>query len=252
MMDVSGLLSKGCASECIVGIGVPDPVLRTTAARLLEKGCRVRLESYDSAGELVIALKNGRIDCAVRGTLPSTEVLAGLKDQFGLKTIARVALLADRMRKPFLLAPVGIDDGRTMEERLGLARQTQSYFSELGWRLTVGVLSKGRAEDAHRGEDIKSSLEEGELIARELADAGVDASHYTILIERAVAEKDMVLAPDGVAGNLIFRTLHLVGGCEAYGAPVVNLTRVFVDTSRAKADMSDAVMLAAGLAESMG
>ena len=60
-------------------------------------------------------------------------------------------------------------------------------------------------------------------------------------------ESDLVLAPDGVSGNLIFRTLHFVGGHEAYGAPVVNIPRVFVDTSRAKADFSAAVLLAAGL-----
>jgi len=57
-----------------------------------------------------------------------------------------------------------------------------------------------------------------------------------------------VVAPDGVSGNLIFRTLHFLGGCRAYGAPVVNLDRIFVDTSRAKSDYSDSILFAAVLA----
>jgi predicted methyltransferase MtxX (methanogen marker protein 4) len=113
----------------------------------------------------------------------------------------------------------------------------------------VGVLSKGRLEDRDRGSDIRRSIDEGEALTGQLKDAGLQARHHTILIEDAVRESDLVLAPDGVSGNLIFRTLHFVGGREAYGAPVVNIPRVFVDTSRAKSDFSSAVLLAAGLVQ---
>jgi len=47
----------------------------------------------------------------------------------------------------------------------------------------------------------------------------------------------------------MFRSLHFVGECRAYGAPIVNMAPVFVDTSRAKANFVDSVLLAAGLAE---
>jgi putative methanogen marker protein 4 len=252
MIDVPGLLSKGCESEAIVGIGVSGQQLRATTTRLLERGCHIRLEGYDSPGALISALRDGRIDGAVRGTLPSATVLSQLREEFAVQTVMRAALLADRMGKPFMLLPVGIDDGRSLTDRIDLVRTTLSYFGRLGWQPSVGVLSKGRSEDFQRGEDIRLSLAEGERATRELNGLGIDASHYTILIEKAVSERDLVLAPDGVTGNLVFRTLHLVGGCEAYGAPIVNLGRVFVDTSRAKADFSDSVMLAAGLFESIG
>ena len=251
-MDVPGLMSCGCSSGSVVGIGVPEHLLVATAAKLRGLGCGVRLERFDSARELVLALSEGRVDAAVRGTLSSTEALSQLKATFGLEEVMRVAVLADRMRRPFLLAPVGIDEGRDPGARLRLVVSASEYFGQVGWRLSVGVLSKGRAEDAGRGEDIRSSLEDGERLASELARSGLDARHYAILVEQAVAERDLVVAPDGVSGNLMFRTLHLVGGCEAYGAPIVNLARVFVDTTRAKADFSDAVMLAAGLAQRVG
>lgn len=250
-MDIPGLLSRGCSSEAIVGIGVLGNVFKATAARLSERSCGTRLERFDTPRDLVHALRDGRVDAAVRGTLPSSEVLSELRQAFGLASVMRVALLADRTGRPFMLAPVGIDEGRDMFERMKLALAARDYFGRLDWTLSVGVLSKGRMEDAERGPDIRTSLDEGEELASELVAAGIDARHYAILVERAVAERDLVISPDGVSGNLMFRTLHLVGGCEAFGAPVVNMGRVFVDTTRAKADFSDAVVLAAGLAQSI-
>lgn len=250
-MDVLGLMSRGCSTEAIVGVGLQKTQFEATAARLLERSCGTRLERFDSPEALVLALRDGRIDAAVRGTLSSSETLSHLRTAFGLRIIMRVAVLADRTQKPFLLAPVGIDEGRDMSERMKLSLAASGYFGQLGWQLTVGVLSKGRIEDADRGPDIRTSLDEGEELAAELVSNGLDARHYAILLERAVVERDLLIAPDGVSGNLIFRALHLVGGCEAFGAPVVNMGRVFVDTTRAKADFSDAVMLAAGLAQSI-
>lgn len=251
-MDVPGLMSRGCSSEAKVGIGLPRGLFEATAARLQERSCGVRVERLDSPQDLVRALRDGRIDAAVRGVLTSSEVLSGLKEAFGMERVMRVAMLADKTGKAFMLAPVGIDEGRDYSERRMLAFAAQEYFGRLGWDLSMGVLSKGREEDAGRGPEIQTSLQEGEQLAAELVSSGIDARHYAILVERAVVERDLVLSPDGVSGNLMFRTLHLVGGCEAYGAPVVNIGRVFVDTTRAKADFSDAVMLAAGLAQSIG
>ena len=93
------------------------------------------------------------------------------------------------------------------------------------------------------------SLEDGEAMERILAAEGVPTGHYSILVEEAVRDRDLIIAPDGVAGNLMFRTLHFLGGGRSYGAPIVNLPKVFVDTSRAKTDYSNSVLLAAGLAQ---
>lgn len=248
-MDVAGLMSRGCSSEAVVGIGVSESVFHATAARLLERACAVRLERFDSPKMLVDALLEGRVDAAVRGALPSSEAISRLKDSFGLDGVMRVAIMADRTGRPFMLAPVGIDEGRDVSERKAIVISAVEYFAKVGWVPAIGVLSKGRNEDEGRGESIRLSLKDGEALTAELVSRGLDARHYAILVERAATERDLVVAPDGVTGNLMFRTLHLVGGCEAYGAPVVNMRRVFVDTTRAKADFSDAVMLAAGLSQ---
>ncbi len=146
-----------------------------------------------------------------------------------------------------MLTPVGIDEGKNAFLKMSLIRTTIDYFSRAGWSLSVGVLSKGRMDDVHRGEEIERSITEGVEMVKALRSEGVDAEHYAILLEKALGERDIIVAPDGISGNLIFRALHLIGGCEAFGAPVVNMDAIFVDTSRAKSDFSDAVMLAAGL-----
>ena len=43
----------------------------------------------------------------------------------------------------------------------------------------------------------------------------------------------MVIAPDGICGNLIFRTLALLCGARSLGAPVL-MEKIFVDSSRAR------------------
>ncbi len=247
-MDVKRLLGLGCRSSSRIGIGLTRPSFDETRQRLRRSKCNIRLSRYDSARNLVSALRRGEVDAAVRGTLSSIKVVSELRAQFNHPRIIRAALLETSYGKPFILAPVGIDEGKGFRARLEVAEQSLDYFSRAGWKLSVGVLSFGRAEDKDRGPEIRRSLEEGERLTKRLNSRGREATHYQILVEDAAREEDLLLAPDGVTGNLIFRTLHFVGGGKAYGAPVVNLDGVFVDTSRAKSDFSEAVLLAAGLA----
>jgi putative methanogen marker protein 4 len=241
-------MAEGCKSALVVGIGLPEDLFEITDRRLKAQKCKIQLKRADDPHELIFSLKNGRIDAAVRGTLGATEVLKELKTAFSLSSTMRVAVMSAQDGKTFLLAPVGIDEGRDIESRLSIVRSSVSYFSRVGWTPTVAVLSKGRPEDAHRGEDIRHSIKEGEKIAAILKREGIEAKHAAILIEEAVKDADLVLVPDGVSGNLVFRALHFVGGMNAFGAPIVNMDKVFVDTSRAKSDFSEPILLAAGLA----
>ncbi len=65
-------------------------------------------------------------------------------------------------------------------------------------------------------------------------------------------EADVIIAPNGIVGNIIFRSMHFIGGCPAYGAPLINTDKVFVDTSRVKTDYTDSIILAMKLAEMKG
>ncbi len=72
----------------------------------------------------------------------------------------------------------------------------------------------------------------------------INAHHAEILIENAAKECDIIIGPDGISGNLMFRTLHFLGNGKALGAPVLNIGHTYIDTSRAKASYIDSIALA--------
>lgn len=250
VIDVTRLIARGCDSRAKIGMGASAGLHATISKDLSRLGCGVRLIRFRDAGSLVSALRKSEVDASVRGILGSAETMLALRLEFKLKRVMRTAIMESSQGKRFLLTPVGIDEGLTVGAKLDLVESTVKYFSRLRWQPRIGVLSKGRLEDVGRGEEIRNSVEDGELLAKKLKDKGYSAKHYSILMEDAVEECDLVVAPDGVTGNLMFRSIYFVGGGRAFGAPVVNLQRVFVDTSRAKPDFSDSVMIAAGLAGS--
>ena len=94
-----------------------------------------------------------------------------------------------------------------------------------------------------------TSIDSALNIVKVLRSEGYDAYHSQILIEDAVNNADILIAPQGIVGNIIFRTLHFIGGAKALGAPIVNLDKVFIDTSRVKTDYTDSIALAMRLTE---
>jgi len=197
---------------------------------------------------MVRALVDGQVDAVVRGTLPSHQVLPLLMQATGSSSMMRVALMELEGGRTFLLTPVGIDEGRDMAQRWALLKGAVRLASGLGWEPRVAVMSMGRAEDQHRGEAIALSHRECEALRSAAESEGVTAECAGIQLERAVEGNNVVLAPDGVTGNLVFRALHLVAGHESWGAVALGLVPlVFVDTSREKADYLGALHLARAL-----
>ena len=119
------------------------------------------------------------------------------------------------------------------------------FLQGMGQTAKAGVLSGGRMEDRGRCERVDRSLLEGELIAAQAEEAGLAAKHKGILIESCRGD-DIVIAPDGICGNLIFRTLLLLCKAQSYGAPVL-MDHVFVDSSRARGGYDGPVMLASAM-----
>jgi putative methanogen marker protein 4 len=193
---------------------------------------------------LVADLAAGTIDAAVRGTLPSNATLKALKTAMGVDHLERIALLETVQGKKFLLTPVGVDEGWTVAEKLELIRKGRVIAQKFGLPEKVGVLSGGRLGDVGRHPQVDASMAEAELVAR----LG-DATHCEILIEDAIETCGLIIAPDGISGNLVFRTLTFLGGGYGHGAPVVNISRIFVDTSRASPNYANALLLAASLLE---
>jgi putative methanogen marker protein 4 len=194
--------------------------------------------------ELVGLLAAGEIEGAVRGNLPAGRTMRALAEQFQIR-VRRLALL-ELSGWAFLLGPVGIDEGESMADRLELLLGGAKFLQGMGVLPKAAVLSGGRMEDMGRCERVDRSLAEGELIAARAQGAGLQARHKGILIESCRGD-DIVIAPDGICGNLIFRTLLLLCKAQSYGAPVL-MDQIFVDSSRARGSFDGPVMLASAMA----
>lgn len=204
------------------------------------------VEAEEPEAALVEALAEGRIDAAVRGTLPASSTLKALKQAMGVDHLERIALLETADGHLFLFAPVGVDEGWTVAEKVRFVERGREIARSFGLAVGVAVLSGGRLGDLGRHPAVDRTMADAELVARLTG-----AEHTEILIEEAARRYGMVVAPDGVSGNLVFRTLTFLGAGKGHGAPVVNIGKIFVDTSRASADYTNAIMLAKSLAESL-
>lgn len=214
---------------------------------IVGNACKSGMECIHSEqpwNDLVRLLAEGKIDGAVRGNLPAGRTMRALAKEFDIK-VRRLALL-ELSGWAFLFGPVGIDEGETISDRLDLVTKGAKYLRRMCVEPKVSVLSGGRMEDLGRSERVDRSLAEAEFIAARAREAGIEAKHKGILIESCRGD-DIVIAPEGVSGNLVFRTLLLLCGDNSLGAPVL-MDRVFVDSSRARSNFNGPVMLASAMA----
>lgn len=219
----------------VVGYCTPE-----TAAKI--RGRVPLKESKTPEEDLSRDLFSGAIDAAVRGTLPANGTLRALKKAAGVDHLERIALLETAAGKKFLLTPVGVDEGSSVQEKIEFVRKGTAIAEKFGLPANVGILSGGRLGDIGRDKKVDRSMADAELVARITG-----AVHCEILIEDAIESCGVIIAPDGISGNLIFRTLTFLGNGKGHGAPVVNIDKIFVDTSRASPDYTNALLLAASL-----
>jgi len=242
-------------SESLVSGELPDVKVGIGCApgsRFVETSVRAMNNSnvlvYHDPQALVDDLASGKIDAAVRGDMSSSELLPLVKKALGLDRLERVVLLGIRGRVIMSL-PVGIDEGWTSETRIDMTLRAIELMRKLGVdNPRVAVMSGGRLDDRGRCKVVDHTLDQAVEIVDALREKGIDAYDAQILIEEAVDHSDIIVAPDGITGNLMFRIMHFIGGLEAFGAPVVNTGKIFVDTSREKTDFSDSIAVAMKLA----
>lgn len=248
MLTSESLLSGVKNKSARIGIGLgadKGKVLRSRAEA--ERAGFSNIILYDDPVLMARDLRDGRIDAAVRGDIESNRAMAAVRETFNVNRVLRAAFMEPRGGRMFLLAPVGIDEGWSIEEKLELARRGQMVLGRLGIRPVIGIMSGGRSSDRGRMKEVDRTIDDAQEVVAILRREDIDARDVQILIENAASECDMLIAPDGISGNLVFRTLHFLGGGKALGAPVLNIDRVYIDTSRAKENYLDSIYLAAAL-----
>lgn len=203
----------------------------------------------NSEEELLNAFKDKTVDAVVRGSLNSSKIMNDLKKWNNYSNLNRATYInssEDNNSKDnyeFLLLPVGIDEGKTIGEKMILAIQSAKFIKSLSKEPKIAILAGGRKDDFGRTEIIDNSLKDSEKLENLLKSRFNNSSsfeknkysikNYYILIEKAIKEgNNIIIAPDGISGNIIFRTLVLLNSWPSYGAVTLGINEIFIDTSR--------------------
>jgi putative methanogen marker protein 4 len=249
MLSPESVLAKGRGQDRRIGIGASTDLEKVQAsASIAHSAGYGKVTVYQDPESLVDALRSGEIEAAVRGSLDSNGVMKVIRKEFSIDHVLRMAILQPRNGKMFFFAPVGVDEGNTVAEKLELVMLGAALMRRMGFEPKVGILAGGRRGDKGRDPRVDRSLADADEVASKAVENGVEARNAEILIEEAVEDCNMIIGPDGVSGNLIFRTLHFLGEGRALGAVILNIDRVFIDTSRSKTSYVDSIALASALA----
>jgi putative methanogen marker protein 4 len=181
-------------------------------------------------------LINNSIQAIVRGSIGSSEFLKYFKLNLKVKEFNRLALLETYNGQQFFFGPVGIDECNNLNQKINFLELAINELRILEIYPKISILSGGRFSDVGRDAKVDKTMREAEEIVKNFKEnySNLKISHDEILIEKAIKNKsNLIIAPDGISGNLIYRTLVHLGGGKAFGAIYMgNFKKVIIDTSR--------------------
>ena len=180
--------------------------------------------------ELLKYIEDPTIDGVIRGSLESN-IIMDLKKKH--PHIFRASIL-EKDGHIFLLTPVGIDECDTIRAKRVIIEESSKMIENLGLEPKIALISGGRKQDKGRSAKIDQTIDECEQLTSELKDQ-YNIKHYYILIEEAIKDQaNIIVAPDGIIGNIIFRSLVLVSEVRSYGALTLKQPNLLIDTSRSQ------------------
>ena len=210
------------------------------------------VESEAPENEIIEWLKSGKIDAVIRGSLSSSSFLKASKKMLNIEEITRLTLLETFNGYQFFYGPVGIDECNNFRKKQIFIEKTLQIFNLLDIKPKISVLSGGRKDDLGRDSIVDETINTANdlvlFFKKKLPD--LDMSHDEILIENAIDKKaNLIIAPDGISGNLIYRTVVHLGGGKAHGAIYMGLDNIIIDTSRVGkiSEIKGAILLALSL-----
>ncbi|MFX1374517.1 MAG: methanogenesis marker protein Mmp4/MtxX [Promethearchaeota archaeon] len=193
------------------------------------------IQSKKPEEEIFKSLKRKIIHSIIRGSLSSKKFLEKLKNYLDTAMINRLALLETADGYQFFYGPVGIDECNNAQSKIEFLESALKELESLNICPNISVLSGGRLGDIGRDNNVDTSIKIGENTVKAMKGRypNLKIRHDEILIENAIKNKsNLIIAPDGISGNLIYRTLVHLGGGKAYGAIYMGLENNIIDTSR--------------------
>lgn len=213
-----------------VGLGKNKDVIKACEA-FKKENSNVEIITVDNDNDLVKAILDDNVNAVVRGSLPASSVMKELKSKFS--DISRATYINGNNIE-FLLTPVGIDEGATIEDKLKIAIYCGEFLKKQSKIPKIAVMASGRKGDYGRSEEISKSIDESNELTKLIKEnTDFEVINHYILIEKAIKDKcNIIIAPNGIMGNIIFRTLVLVNSWPSCGAVTFGINSIYIDTSR--------------------
>ena len=180
-------------------------------------------------------LRDKKINAIVRGSLNSNKFLQNLKQFLSVREVNRLALLETVNGHQFYYGPVGIDECNNFKKKVIFVKNAIIELKSLSIIPNISILSGGRKDDLGRDSKVDENIKIASKVVKSIKEENPDLliRHDEIMIESAIEKRsNLIIAPDGIAGNLIYRTLVHLGGGKAHGAIYMGLDQTIVDTSR--------------------
>jgi len=208
-----------------------------------------KIISEEPEKELAKVLFNEEVEGIIRGTIDdfkTFEAYSALIGKEKAKEMIELALMKDFYGRQFFVSQGSNPFGWTKEEKIkdceGIIRFMKA---ELDIKPKIGLITGVRHETYARKKEIKEGVqgilnqtyEDAEFVVDYFTKKGIDVKNYTIEIETALNEGcNIIVPPNGMVGNQIFRTLAFLGGGSLLTGSRANLPHPYEDNSRGETD----------------
>jgi predicted methyltransferase MtxX (methanogen marker protein 4) len=210
-----------------------------------------KIISADPERKLAEILVEGKVEGIVRGTLDDFKTYEAYQKMVGkdkTKEMVNLILLADVKGRQFYLSEASNPAGWTREEKIKSCEKIIRFMSEeLKMKPKIGCITGVRHETFKRRKNIKKwpisylnqTYKDAQAIVRHFNKKGITAKNYAIELSTAVEDGcNIIVPPNGMVGNQIFRAVSLIGGGRIVICPRINLPHVYEDNSRNEKDFS--------------
>lgn len=194
-----------------------------------KKDVNIKLIKNDKL--LVENILNENINATIRGSLPASNVLKKLKETY--PQISRATYIHGKNYE-FLISSVGIDEGNTIDEKLKIAINCIDFLKKLNKTPKIATLSYARLGDYGRSIQINNSLDDTKKLTNLIeTQTNQKIENSCVLIDQAIKNRcNILITPNGIVGNTIFRTLVLLNSWPSFGAITFGIDEIYIDTSR--------------------
>lgn len=208
-----------------------------------------KIISQEPEKDLATMLFDKKFEGIVRGTIDDFKTFEAYQVLIGqekTKEMIELGLMEDFYGRQFFISRGSNPLGWSKEEKIKDCEGIIKFMkAELGIKPKIGFITGVRHETYERKKEIKEGVqkilnqtyEDANSIIDYFTKQGIEAKNYAIEIETALKDGcNIVVPPNGMVGNQIFRTLVLIGGGKLLTGSRANLLHPYEDNSRSETD----------------